>query len=266
MTRLPARFLAIVALAATATGCSALKRQDASREAVPPPQPRLELALSRDQDPVPAGVDVLYRLVLRNDGTAAASDIALTFTPSQNWQVIGGRGSTPVTVTGPSVSVAPLATLGAGAYAEWWFVMRAAGGLSAELRATAATGAGAAAREASLPAVVAGTPPRPNALRFSQLVRIAEERAAKGDRDGAIARLQEAAPLAPDRDARMKLAYNLGRYLAEARRDREAMNALQTALVYMAATPDADPALRESAHSIVRDVRARVGEAEPVAR
>jgi hypothetical protein len=266
MTRLPARFLAILAFAAIATGCSALKRQDASREAAPPPQARLELALSRDQDPVPAGVDVLHRLVLRNEGTAAASDIRLTVTPSQNWQVIGGRGSSAVTVAGPSVSIAPLANLAPGTYAEWWFVTRAAGGLSAELRATAATGAVGAAREASLPAVVFETPPRPNALRFSQLVRIAEERAAQGDRDGAIARLQEAAPLAPDPDARMKLAYNQGRYLAEARRDREAMNAMQTALVYMAATPAADPALRDSAQSIVRDLRTRLGEAEPVGR
>ena len=88
--------------------------------------PALAIEVSDALDPIGAGSEQTYRIVIRNQGSAAANDIKVLCMLEAAMEFVSASGATKGAAMGDQVLFDPLATLAAGASVEWKVVVRAA--------------------------------------------------------------------------------------------------------------------------------------------
>lgn len=109
--------------------------------------PALALAVVDLEDPVQTGDKVAYRVVVRNEGTSADSDVRIRIELPQQLKFVEASGATDAKADGNQITFEPVKQLGAGEEVSWRIEAKATGEGEVALRATLESkGLGKAAR------------------------------------------------------------------------------------------------------------------------
>jgi uncharacterized repeat protein (TIGR01451 family) len=81
--------------------------------------PALRLEVVDLEDPIRVGDEVTYRVTVRNQGTGADKNVAITATLPPEMQFVAASGATEAKADGQTLTFAPVASLLAGQTVEW---------------------------------------------------------------------------------------------------------------------------------------------------
>ena len=76
-------------------------------------------------DPIEVGQETTFVVTAINQGSTSDSNVKVVATLPSSLAFVSGKGLTPVSAMGSTITMAPVATLAAGAKAEWRVTVRA---------------------------------------------------------------------------------------------------------------------------------------------
>lgn len=109
--------------ATAASGCVAEARTECSTEVEGVPAILLEVIDTID--PIEVGQETTFVVTAINQGSTSDSNVKVVATLPSSLEFVSGKGLTPVSAMGSTITMAPVATLAAGAKAEWRVTVRA---------------------------------------------------------------------------------------------------------------------------------------------
>ncbi len=87
--------------------------------------PAILLEVIDVEDPIEVGDTETYVITATNQGSAPDTNIAMTITLESNWKYVSSTGATVGTISGNTLTFAPLKSLAAKQKAEWRVIVRA---------------------------------------------------------------------------------------------------------------------------------------------
>ena len=85
----------------------------------------LQVEVVDKADPVQVGSNTVYEITIINEGTGPDRNLKVSAVLPDGLTYVGGEGSTPITVDGKNLTMAPLATIPAGEKATWYVTAKA---------------------------------------------------------------------------------------------------------------------------------------------